>query len=99
MTTETTAAQAELLAATPEMLRELDAAHQILGLTFNLLNDQQKAELARLVNLRELTGDESSSTRYWERRDILAKARLLVREAIPAPVEQPEDDEEDRIPF
>ena len=97
MTTKT-AAEAELLAATPEMLRELEAAHQILGLAFNLLTEQQKAELKRLVDLRELTGDESSSTRYWERRDILAKARLLVREAIPAAVAQ-DDDDEDRIPF
>ncbi len=96
MTTKTVA-EAELLAATPEMLRELDAAHQILGLTFNLLTEQQKAELARLVDLRKLTGEEGI-TRYWERRDILAKARLLVREAIPAPIAE-DDDEEDRIPF
>lgn len=94
MTTKT-AAEAELLAATPEMLRELEAAHQILGLAFKLLTDPQKAELKRLVDLRELTGDESSSTRYWERRDILAKARLLVRAAVPAPVVEPDDG----IPF
>lgn len=93
-----TQAESELLAATPEMLRELESAHHILGLAFQILDDEQKAELQRLVELRGLKGDESI-TRYFERRDIIAKARLLVREAIPAPVEQPDDDEEDRIPF
>lgn len=93
MTTKA-AAEAELLAAAPALLRELEAAHQILGLAFNLLTDPQRAELKRLVDLRELTGD-GSSTRMWERRDLLSKVRLLVRAAVPETVIEPDDG----IPF
>ena len=94
-----TPAESQILAAAPELLRELEAAHRILGHAFNLITAEQKDELKRLVELGGLKGEESI-TRYFERRDIIKKAGQLVRHAIPPkPVEDDLDDDEDRIPY
>lgn len=93
-----TSEEAQLLDATPEMLHELEAAHHIIGFAIKMLDDEQKAELKRLVDMRGLTGEEGNSTRYWERREIIAKAGLLVRKAVPK-ADKRDDDLDESVPF
>lgn len=66
------ASSASLIAAAPEMLRELQAAHQIIKNALAVMTDDQKEEWGRL---NDRDGVEAAGvTRYHERAAVLAKA-------------------------
>jgi len=64
-------ANARLIAAAPELLHELEKAHQIITVLLNLVPSERKFEMAEaLAKLH----DGEGAVRYHERAAVLAKA-------------------------
>lgn len=65
-------ASANLEAAAPDLLRELQAAHQIIKNALAVMTDDQKMKWGELNDLAGV--DAAGITRYGERAEVLAKA-------------------------
>lgn len=63
---------ASLVAAAPELLRELQAAHQIIINALAVMTDEQKMKWGELNDRDGVEGE--GVTRYGERAAVLAKA-------------------------
>lgn len=64
-------ASASLIAAAPELLRELQAAHQIIINALAVMTDEQKMKWGELNDRDGVEGE--GVTRYGERAEVLAK--------------------------
>lgn len=64
-------ASASLVAAAPELLRELQAAHQIIINALAVMTDEQKMKWGELNDRDGVEGE--GVTRYGERAEVLAK--------------------------
>lgn len=65
---------ANLIAASPDLLTELEAAHRIIVNALNIMTDEQKSQWSDL-NERDGVKDGMAVTREHTRRSNIAKAR------------------------
>lgn len=65
-------ANARLIAAAPDLLRELQAANQIIRNALAVMTNEQDLKWGRLNNLDNVSGD--TVTRVNERESVIAKA-------------------------
>jgi hypothetical protein len=70
----TTLANAALIAAAPDLLAELQNAHQIIKVMLSCMTIDQKLDAAEKVERLDLIGPSGGTTRFHEREDLIAKA-------------------------
>lgn len=65
---------ANLMAAAPDLLSELQKAHAIIRNALNLMTSEQKQAWARLNAMSVALGDDDGTTRAHDREAVIVKA-------------------------